>query len=228
LGNKNTKGITSIQFNHSTDIEEFERNLKINSGSITELEINNHYDKLEKLDVEYCQKIPNLKMLHIKYSGLGDDNIEMILKILKEKKLTYLNLMNNKLTHLGAKLLFDYLAEDDSLEILNLMHNNITEGNNLFDFLKSNYTLCILGITGNQLSLSAQENLLENLSNNHTLNNILLSSDHQQIFQSIQKILVENKEKKPIKLLILLIRREKSTVLSTLPRRLLIYLLKFI
>ena len=209
---------------------DFEKQMKLNLINITELDFSLQKNDHSKM-FEYCKQIPNLKMLHFKNCSLEDDKIDQFISLIKEKKLSYLNLMNNKITQVGAKKLFDSLAQNDTLEILNLMFNQIKNEDTLFDFLKQNYTLCILGITGNELSLSTKENLLENLHFNHTLNNILMDNNHpesQHVVNTIREILVENKTKKPIKLLILLLRREKKSILSILPRRLVIYLLKFI
>ena len=237
--NSNKKPIKDIESNKKSNLltsltltqyngKSFERKLENNLESITELEISSQ-DDFEKC-IEYCKQIPNLQILHFKYSSLNDDKIDKIITLVNDKKLSYLNLMNNKITQVGAKKLFDSLARNETIGVLNLMHNQICHHETLFDFLKHNHCLRILGISGNKLSLSTKENLLKNLRSNYTLCDITMDSNDLEtryLNESIRQALLENKSSKPLKILILLIRRDKKSILSILPRRLVIYMFKF-
>ena len=137
---------------------------------------------------------------------------------------------NSGLTELSLIGIFNYIC---FFFLLKKTKGNFLQDKAFFDFselLLENSCLCNVDLTSvSNISRESLHKVISSLNFNDNL--VFLSLRHSYseriLYDSIKIKLKKNQEKKSIKILFLLMRKEKTCMVSKLPRRLLIHVFKF-
>ena len=136
---------------------------------------------------------------------------------------------------IGSEFLESFLkviSYSENVTHLSFIKNDLSEEISLFfpDFLKNNFSIVFLDLQQNNFSHFAVEKILSSLGSNSSLRffEYSLNTSSGDLKKKFTQITTKNKMLYSLKILLLLIRRRKESVISCLPRRLLIYFFRFL
>ncbi|XP_029655434.1 dynein regulatory complex subunit 5-like [Octopus sinensis] len=124
---------------------------------------------------------PNLKILDLSYNNIGPKGCRAIAKLIKGSNvLEKIDLTFNKIGTEGAKAIAKVLSDNDiSLKKLILRLNQIEDngGIAIFEALAKNTSLEVLDISSNYLSFSVAQSLSNALENNCIIKHVMLANN---------------------------------------------------
>lgn len=149
-------------------------------------------EKCEKLGMKFpvqsivARLTPDLDVLVLNHSGLGDKGIEALAECIKiNSRITDLSLVDNWITPVGAKHLIDALHVNKNIKYLNLSKNRLgvqpLDGHTtpigalIASLLQKNGTITDLKLSANKISDKDMEPIAEVLMENTTLQALDLS-----------------------------------------------------
>ena len=173
--------------------------------------------------------------------GIGDEGVKLISSCLKKKSVSLkeLGLEQNKIGVEGIKELSENLKINKSITELDLRNNQIgDEGAKvLAEMLSYNNSIKYLCLMNNKMTDKGAQYLLESIKNsNNTLERLEFRFNNVKdstLSANLKKMVSKNSEISPFNLnikrkMLILQKRKDGNIVSSLPRRVLIYLLAFL